>query len=701
MNRLDPVILLLVIIFVTGNLFAADPGDLDPTFGSGGKVYNLPANFIPAEDVAIQADGKLVLAGTTRGPDNTDDFGVVRLNADGSPDTGFGTNGLVGIPFDTNFNEIGVAVVIQSDGKIVVAGSVQLGGSGWDFGVARLNANGSLDSSYSGGKVKIGVNTLGGDDFVFDMIIQPDNKVVITGTTRPMPNKDIGLVRLTTTGTLDATFNTGRITIAFGGGTEDEGLALALQPDGNIIIAGSTAGDFCLIRMTAGGLLDSSFNSVGFVVTPIGSQLDRANSVAIQSDGKIVAGGTANSGSFDEFAFARYTSGGQLDLSFDGDGKATYDIVAMTSDVLRSVLVQADGKIIGVGAGGGFFVLVRLDSSGALDPTFGTGGKVTENIAPTNSAAHRAILQPDGKIVAVGDGGGPGTFGFTAARFLTVATVGDNAPFDFDGDGKTDIGIFRPSVGEWWINRSSTGTTFAFQFGASTDRIVPADYTGDGKTDVAIWRPSNGEWFILRSEDNSFYSAPFGTNGDIPAPADYDADGEADLAVFRPSSATWFIQRTSDSGTTIQQFGANGDQPVASDYDGDGKTDIAIYRPSNGQWWLSRSTAGLIVHAFGNSTDKTVPGDYTGDGKDDVALWRPSTGEWFILRSEDTTFYSAPFGTSGDIPAPGDYDGDGRFDVTVFRPSSATWFAQRTTAGTLIQQFGLTSDTPIPNAFVR
>ncbi|HEX6124354.1 MAG TPA: hypothetical protein VFZ23_03200, partial [Pyrinomonadaceae bacterium] len=84
-----------------------------------------------------------------------------------------------------------------------------------------------------------------------------------------------------------------------------------------------------------------------------------------------------------------------------------------------------------------------------------------------------------------------------------------------------------------------------------------------------------------------------------------------------------------------------------------------------------------------------------------VALWRPSTGEWFILRSEDTTFYSAPFGTNGDIPAPGDYDGDGRFDVTVFRPSAATWFSQRTTAGTLIVQFGVVGDMPIPNAYVR
>ncbi len=283
--------------------------------------------------------------------------------------------------------------------------------------------------------------------------------------------------------------------------------------------------------------------------------------------------------------------------------------------------------------------------------------------------------------------------------FWAIPGQRNKGPFDFDGDGRTDIGIFRATVGEWWINRSSTGNTAAVQFGNSTDRIAPADYTGDGKTDVALFRPSSGEWYVLRSEDSSFFAFPFGMSGDIPVPADYDADGKPDPAVFRPSNATWYISRSS-GGTTIAQFGADGDMPVAADYDGDGKADVAIYRPSNGQWWLSRSTAGVIVFQFGISTDKAVQGDYTGDGKTDVAFWRPSSGEWYILRSEDFSFYSQPFGTTGDIPSPGDYDGDGKFDTTVFRPSSATWFVNRSTAGTLIQQFGATGDRPIANAFV-
>jgi hypothetical protein len=270
---------------------------------------------------------------------------------------------------------------------------------------------------------------------------------------------------------------------------------------------------------------------------------------------------------------------------------------------------------------------------------------------------------------------------------------------DFDGDGKTDISIFRPSVGEWWLNRSTAGIGVA-TFGNSTDILVPADYSGDGKTDIAFWRPASGEWFILRSEDGSFYSVPFGASGDIPAPGDFDADGKTDLAVFRPTGGTWYISK-STGGTIIQPFGASGDKPVVADYDGDGTDDIAIYRPAVSEWWLLRSSAGLIAGRFGAVGDKTVQGDYTGDGKADVALWRPSTGEWFVLRSEDGSYFSLPFGAAGDVPSPGDYDGDGKFDTTVFRPSSNTWFSSQTTAGTVITPFGATGDVPLPSAYVR
>ena len=271
---------------------------------------------------------------------------------------------------------------------------------------------------------------------------------------------------------------------------------------------------------------------------------------------------------------------------------------------------------------------------------------------------------------------------------------------DFDADGKTDVAIFRPSNGQWWIKRSSDGIAPAFEFGTSTDLIVPGDYTGDGKTDIAIWRPSTGFWFILRSEDNLHYGFPFGMDGDVPVPGDYDGDSKTDAAVFRPSTATWYICKSS-GGTTIQSFGLPEDKPVVADYDGDGKTDIAIFRPSIGQWWIQRSSDGVVpAFQFGLSTDKPVQGDYTGDGKADIAVWRPSTGFWYVLRSEDSQLYGFPWGLSTDVPTPGDYDGDGKMDASIFRPSAATWYVDRSTAGVLIQQFGVTTDLPVPSAYV-
>jgi len=274
-----------------------------------------------------------------------------------------------------------------------------------------------------------------------------------------------------------------------------------------------------------------------------------------------------------------------------------------------------------------------------------------------------------------------------------------NARFDYDGDGKTDVSIFRPNLGQWWYLQSSDNSSKAFTFGQSTDKITPADFTGDNKTDIAIWRENTGEWFVLRSEDSTFFAFPFGTAGDIPVPGDFDGDGKADAAVFRPATATWFISN-STGGTTTQAFGLSTDVPTVEDFDGDGKDDIAIYRPSAAQFWQLLSQDGVIAYAFGAVGDKAVPADFTGDGKADVAIWRETTGEWFILRSEDSSFFAFPFGLTGDIPVPGDYDGDGKADAAIFRPSNSRWFKQQSTNGFEQVAFGTAGDIPTPAAFI-
>ena len=298
--------------------------------------------------------------------------------------------------------------------------------------------------------------------------------------------------------------------------------------------------------------------------------------------------------------------------------------------------------------------------------------------------------------------------------FLSGANVSINAaPYDFDGDGKTDISIWTGDA-EFWHLRSSDGGNGAVQFGhPELDLPVPADYTGDGKVDVAFHRMTTGEWFILRSEDNSFYSFPFGIANqgqDALVPGDYDGDGKADPAVYRKATGVWYILKSSTGQVHIEQFGGPPfDIPVPADYDGDGKDDLAIYRYSVGDWWINQSTDGVVVYNFFIPEDDFVAfaiADHTGDGKADPAfVLNPNppllTGgetnhEWFVLRSEDQSYYSFPFGLSGDVPAMGDYDGDGRTDTAVFRQSNGKWYLQQSTAGYNEINFGTDNDFPVP-----
>jgi len=337
----------------------------------------------------------------------------------------------------------------------------------------------------------------------------------------------------------------------------------------------------------------------------------------------------------------------------------------------------------------------QSDSSWLIpDQTEGQGSRTIRVTASTNFGSQR-----DGVISVQTDS--------ASAEFSVHQSQGRQRPVDFDGDGKSDLGVYRPvgaNGSEWWVSNSSDDGGFAVQFGEASDKVVASDYTGDGKADIAFWRPSTGEWYVLRSEDMTYYAAPFGADGDFPMPADFDGDSKTDFAVFRPSTSTWFINKSS-GGTTIRNFGSAGDRPVAADYDGDGNADIAVFRENgvNGaEWWIEKSSdSSVFATQFGSPADQPVPADYTGDGKADVAFWSPTTGYWYVLRSEDMTYFAAPFGASGDIPVPGDYDGDGTGDFGVFRPADTMWYINSTTTGVLIKQFGASGDIPVSQAFFR
>lgn len=694
--------LLFVILFLgTAAEVLAAEGDLDVSFDGDGIVttdHGMVSENVT--DLVVQPDGKIIAIGySLDSSQTTRHVVIVRYNTNGSVDTNFGTSGKVTIQAYYPGK-----IALQPDGKIVFVVLLESSSTS-DFYVARLNADGSFDTTFNSTGV-LNLDLRGTADGARAVALQPDGKIVIGGSSaRPAPatGSDHAIVRLNPNGSLDTTFDGDGKAFASITAEGTNGISeLVMQSDGKIVTAGisvtqnSSNYQFVTVRFNADGALDTSFDGDGKVFTQVGTGYASVGSVALQCDGKIVVAGTPTVNSHSKAALVRYNSDGSLDSSFASGGimLSPWAFDARAHDVM----IQADNKII-VGAMSGslkqaMMSVGRFNPDGSPDTTFSSDGwHSIPGSFMTFAESYAVAIQLDGKIVTggystpTGDGSD-----FTLARFDASsgpANCSDKVA-DFDGDGKTDVSFFRN--GTWYVKPSGAADPNSFysvQFGLSNDRLTPADFDGDGRTDIALFR--DGMWHLLRSQ-LGYTGIQFGTVGDTPVPADYDGDGRADLAVFRAGS--WYILG-SQAGFYGFQFGVSIDRPVPGDFDGDGRTDPAVFR--DGNWFQLRSRQGFTVVPFGVATDRPVVGDYDGDGRADQAVYR--TGLWYVLASTQG-FYSLPFGISTDTPVVGDYDADGKSDIAVYR-TNGVWYQMRSLQGfTAVQFGGDPSDKPIPSVYV-
>ena len=376
-------------------------GDLDTDFGIAGKVTTVIGSASDATSMAIQSDGKIVVAGNSYNVSDSD-FALARFNTDGSLDTSFGTDGKLTTFFNASYDDYATSVKIQSDGKIVVIGETY-NAAGSDFAIARFNTNGSPDTTFTA--------DFGDFDSPSSIFIQADGKYLVAGTSLTAVggvfSSDILLARFNTDGTLDTTFSSdGKVLTDIS--SDDVATSLAIQSDGKFIVAGrsynGTDDDLTIVRYNTDGSIDSSFNSDGVFTLSLTSRQYSA-SIALQSDGKIVAGVTSEVSGQNAVTVVRINADGALDTGFGTSGKVS--TIFGNSSEANSIAIQGDGKIVvaGVSCNGADydFAVARFTTEGSLDASFGSGGKLTTTFNANDDAGATSIaIQSDGKIIATG-----------------------------------------------------------------------------------------------------------------------------------------------------------------------------------------------------------------------------------------------------------------------------------------------------------
>ncbi|MCY7374903.1 MAG: DUF4394 domain-containing protein [Pyrinomonadaceae bacterium] len=447
-----------------------------------------------------------------------------------------------------------------------------------------------------------------------------------------------------------------------------------------------TAGSFTLSGTNFGFDFNPTVDRIR-VVSDTGQNL-RLN----PNDGTLTATDTMLNGAATGADAAGYTN------SFGGSTTTTLYDISSTTDTLYIQNPPNAGTLVTVGALGinvtginGFDI---ANSGNVALAAFQLSGGTTSGLYSINLTTGAATF------VSAINSASP-----IRGLAITSGSAATNV-LDVNGDRRADFIVSRTisgNVNSIFFGRSD-GTFGNVVFGFSDDIFTPGDYDGDGRTDIAVWRPSNGTFYTLRSSDNVTVGVQFGQAGDEPVARDYDGDGRTDYAVVRRTGGVmiWYVRNSSNNSVTGTTFGAATDVTAPGDYDGDGRFDLAVFRGSGNQpatFFVQRSSGGFTATQFGLGSDLVVPGDYDGDGRTDFAVVRTGTAyNWYILRSSNGTLQTTVLGTKPHLTVQNDYDGDGRTDVAVFRPENGSFYVTQSSNGVTIERrFGQNGDYPIAN----
>lgn len=629
----------------------------------------------------ITNDQKLLIAGDFTTVNGQSRLKIARLNADGSLDTSFDANWIYS---SSNLNNVRVkAITVLPDGKVYFSGSFASSGTNIPDKILRLNPDGSLDNSLTTTPLLEGVNFIKGIRKV-----QPlsGGKFLACGyfsTVNGNPKSRIA--RFNSNGSFDSTY-----TVEINGDCYD----IELQTDDKYLVAGtfSTAnGDSRkgLVRFNPDDSIDT-----GFTAYNVNNQFnpDVYKGIELNDDGTM-----------DVFHEAITES--LLRLKSDGGLLTQYITkIQSSSGLTGDVEVLPNGKVIAVGD---YFnsgpMAPQADYFNRFTPNGRHDGSVHIRFTGGSEPARAVEIAADDKVIVGGIFTTVIIGGVVVTKPYLVRLSPHPVPikrkFDFDGDGRDDLAVFRPSDRVWYINQSTNGFT-SRQFGLSTDIPVAADYDQDGTADIGVFR--DGVWYWMRSSDNTFAYSITGQAGDIPQGGfigrfylrgSAHPDGTPGLLVFRPSEAAFYLQNPYQQSHTVNVGTmpvTSGDIPVSADYDGDEKDDVAIFQ--NGHWYYLSSNDFRVWHfQFGSAGDKPVIGDFDADGRTDYAVFRPSNGVWYIQRSTEG-FYAVQWGLADDLPVPADYDGDGRTEIAVYR--NGIWYILNEDNSYNIGYFGLAGDIP-------